>query len=78
MGCTYLSQHHGDILAALKTVTEGSHTRGRGFPIPLSRIFVRDGNRIVPVPLANMERAQDADDYVTLHSAGKDWRVARC
>jgi hypothetical protein len=22
MGCTYLSQHHGDILAALKTVTE--------------------------------------------------------
>ena len=43
---------------------------------PLSRVFVRDGNRIVPVPLANLERAQGADDYVTLHSAGKDYLVS--
>src|SRR5438445_118221 len=32
-------------------------------PVPLSRIFVRDGNRIVPIPLASLERAQGADDY---------------
>lgn len=42
---------------------------------PLSRIFVRDGNRIVPVLLAYLERAQGADDYVTLYSAGKEYLV---
>src|SRR5580700_3848050 len=32
---------------------------------PLSRVFVRDGNRIVPIPLASLEHVQGADDYVT-------------
>jgi two-component system LytT family response regulator len=42
----------------------------------LSRIFVRDANRIVPIPLASLERAQGADDYVTIHSAAKQYLVS--
>jgi two-component system LytT family response regulator len=42
----------------------------------LSRIFVRDGNRIVPIPLANLERIQGADDYVTIHTPTKEYLVS--
>ncbi len=42
----------------------------------LSRIFVRDGNRIVPIPLATLERAQGADDYVTVCTPGKEYLVS--
>ena len=41
----------------------------------LSRIFVRDANRIVPIPLANLERIQGADDYVTICTATKEYLV---
>ena len=43
---------------------------------PLSRIFVRDGTRIVPIPLASLERAQGADDYVTISTATKQYLVS--
>jgi len=42
----------------------------------LSRIFVRDGNRIVPIALANLERVQGADDYVTVCTATKEYLVS--
>ena len=42
----------------------------------LSRIFVRDGNRIVPIPLASLERIQGADDYVTICTATKEYLVS--
>lgn len=42
----------------------------------LSRIFVRDGNRIVPIALASMERVQGADDYVTICTAAKEYLVS--
>lgn len=42
----------------------------------LSRIFVRDGNRILPIPLASLERVQGADDYVTLCTATKQYLVS--
>lgn len=42
----------------------------------LSRIFVRDGNRIVPIPLASLERAQGADDYVTVCTPAKQYLVS--
>jgi two-component system, LytTR family, response regulator len=42
----------------------------------LSRIFVRDGSRIVPIPLANLERAQGADDYVTIYCGEKTYLVS--
>lgn len=46
------------------------HARG------LSRVFVRDGNRIIPIPLASLERAQGADDYVTIYSAEKEYLIS--
>lgn len=42
----------------------------------LSRVFVREGNRIVPIPLACLERAQGADDYVTIYAASKQYLVS--
>ena len=42
----------------------------------LSRIFVRDGNRIVPIPLASLQRMQGADDYVTIYTATKEYLVS--
>jgi len=45
-------------------------------PRTLSRIFVRDGERIVPIPLAGLERAQGADDYVTICTMAKEYLVS--
>src|SRR5215470_3432017 len=42
----------------------------------LSRIFVRDGNRVIPIPLATLERIQGADDYATIFAAGKEYLVS--
>ena len=42
----------------------------------LSRIFVRDGNRIVPISLASLERVQGTDDYVTICTATKEYLVS--
>src|SRR5437762_14229412 len=42
----------------------------------LSKIFVRDGERIVPIPLAGLERAQGADDYVTICTMTKEYLVS--
>jgi two-component system, LytTR family, response regulator len=43
---------------------------------PLAIIFVRDGARIVPIPLANLERAQGSDDYVTISTTKKQYLVS--
>jgi len=42
----------------------------------LSRVFVRDGSRIVPIPLASIERVQGADDYATIVTAAKEFLVS--
>jgi two-component system LytT family response regulator len=42
----------------------------------LSRIFVRDGTRIVPVALADIERIQGADDYATIVTRAKEYLVS--
>ena len=42
----------------------------------LSRIFVRDGNRILPIPLTSIERVQGTDDYVTICTANKEYLVS--
>ena len=42
----------------------------------VSTIFVRDGSRILPIPLAALERAQGADDYVTISTATKQYLVS--
>jgi two-component system, LytTR family, response regulator len=42
----------------------------------LSRIFVRDGPRIVPVAVADIERIQGADDYATIVTRAKEYLVS--
>src|SRR5258708_39293556 len=42
----------------------------------LSRVFVRDGNRIVPIALASIERVQGADDYATIFTLPKQYLVS--
>jgi len=42
----------------------------------LSRIFVRDGSRILPIPLTNIERVQGTDDYVTIYTTNKEYLVS--
>jgi two-component system, LytTR family, response regulator len=41
----------------------------------LSKIFVRDGARIVPIPVASIERVQGADDYATIVTTTKEYLV---
>jgi two-component system, LytTR family, response regulator len=55
------------LLSRAQESLAGAHT--------LSRIFVRDSNRIVPISLANLERAQGADDYVTICTPTKEYLV---
>lgn len=45
-------------------------------PRALSRIFVRDANRIVPISLTAIERVQGADDYVTICTSVKEYLVS--
>jgi two-component system, LytTR family, response regulator len=42
----------------------------------LSRIFVRDGNRILPLAIAAIERVQAADDYAVIVTAAKEYLVS--
>lgn len=42
----------------------------------LSRVFVRDGSRIVPIPVAGIERIQGADDYATIFATPKEYLVS--
>jgi two-component system LytT family response regulator len=68
------------ILRRVTTATSGSAvsvaSRAKESRQALSRVFVRDGNRIVPIQLASLERAQGADDNVTIYTATKQYLVS--
>jgi two-component system LytT family response regulator len=42
---------------------------------PLTRLFVRDRDRIVPVAAADIERLEAADDYVEVHTKARSYLV---
>lgn len=42
---------------------------------PLSRIFVRDRDRIVPIAVAEIERLEADDDYVAVYTKGRRFLV---
>ena len=42
---------------------------------PLTRLFVRDRDRIVPVAAADIERLEAADDYVEVHMKARSYLV---
>ena len=56
----------------LRRAQEALHPARRA----LSRIFVRDGARIVPVPLADIERIQGADDYATIVTRAREYLLS--
>jgi two-component system, LytTR family, response regulator len=74
----------------LERVIERATVASSGSPVPLvsraretlqpartlSRIFVRDGGRIVPIALAGIERVQGADDYATIVTSTKEYLVS--
>jgi two-component system LytT family response regulator len=41
----------------------------------ITRLFVRDRDRIVPVPAADIERLEAADDYVEVHTKARSYLV---
>jgi two-component system LytT family response regulator len=43
---------------------------------PFSRVFVRDGNHIIPIALTSIERVQGADDYVTIFASPREYLVS--
>jgi two-component system LytT family response regulator len=44
--------------------------------VPLERIFVRDGNAVVPLSLAAIERFEAQDDYVMIYAEGRHYLVS--
>jgi two-component system LytT family response regulator len=42
---------------------------------PLSRIFVRDRGRILPIAIGEIERLEADDDYVAVHTKGRRYLV---
>jgi two-component system LytT family response regulator len=44
--------------------------------VPLERIFVRDGNAVIPLSLATIERFEAQDDYVMVHVEGRHYLVS--
>jgi two-component system LytT family response regulator len=52
--------------------------RERAAPVraePLTRLFVRDRERILPLPISEITRLEASDDYVTVHSQGRSFLV---
>jgi len=41
----------------------------------MTRLFVREGGRIVPVPLALVERLEACDDYIVVHAGKRSYTV---
>ena len=56
------------------TAPAGLAAAARPAGVPLTRIVVRDGSRVVVVPAAELDWVEAADDYVILHTAGRTHR----
>ena len=66
--------HQDDDVPAARRATEACDQIASG-PGPLSRIFVRDRGRILPIVLADIERLEADDDYVAVHTKGRRFLV---
>jgi two-component system LytT family response regulator len=68
------SPHAGAPVDALATAGSGAAAGGIPAGIgatPLRRLFAKSGDRIVPIPLAEVVRFEAAEDYVSVHAAGR-------
>jgi two-component system, LytTR family, response regulator len=64
-------QVHGSAVPLVSRAREAFHPART-----LSKIFVRDGTRIVPIALTSIERVQGADDYATIVTSAKEYLVS--
>ena len=62
----------GDVAVARRAHEAMDQLSGTG---PLTRIFVRDRGRIVPVAVREIERLEADDDYVAVYSRGRRYLV---
>ena len=66
------------VAALYAWVLAGSVMRPRevlGAAKPITRVFVRERGRMVALPLEQVERLEACDDYVALHSGGRQHLV---
>src|SRR5687768_15315508 len=63
----------GPSMPASSLVERARHVMSE--PGPLTRLFVRDRDRIVPVATAEIERLEAADDYVDVHTKARSYLV---
>jgi two-component system, LytTR family, response regulator len=64
-----------DVPLAARAREAIDHLAGSAPRQPLTRIFVRDRGRIVPVAVSDIERLDADDDYVAVHSRGRRFLV---
>jgi two-component system LytT family response regulator len=62
----------GDVPLSRRAHEAIDHLGGSG---PLSRIFVRDRGRLLPIAIGDIERLEADDDYVAVHSRGRRYLV---
>jgi two-component system LytT family response regulator len=62
----------GDVAVARRAHEAMDHLSGSG---PLTRIFVRDRGRIVPIAVRDIERLEADDDYVAVYARGRRYLV---
>ena len=62
----------GDVPVARRAHEAMDQLSGTG---PLTRIFVRDRGRILPIALRDIERLEADDDYVAVHVRGRRFLV---
>lgn len=41
----------------------------------IPRMFVREGGKVVPIPVGSIERLEASDDFVVVHAAGRQYRL---
>lgn len=49
---------------------------GRRDDAPLDRIFAREANAVVPLPLSEIARIEAQDDYVLVHTSGRSYLLS--
>ncbi len=67
------NESSGESSASTSLVERARHVLSESGP--LTRLFVRDRDRIVPISTADIERLEAADDYVDVHTKSRSYLV---
>ena len=68
------------VLERVRTAVPGGEDSSRltqlMSPGPLERLYVREGSRVVPLPVTQIERLEARDDYVAVHTGQRRYLVS--